>query len=104
LTRTKYDNYVYIISIHDFLQTNSVSSKSLLKACNEAILTYPLYENLRIVPTAMALCKAASDADKDLAVDTVLKLISSPDSQARNTLFFFFLMDRPRSRLHGPFL
>ena len=57
------------------------SKSALLKICNEAILTYPLYENLSIVSMAFGLCKSAARADKDLVNDTILKLLAFPDIQ-----------------------
>ncbi len=56
-----------------------------MRTCNEAILTYPLYENLKIVSISFAVCKAVAAADdnvdRKLVVDTILKLLAFPDIQ-----------------------
>ena len=61
------------------------SKKVLLRTCNDAILAYPLYENLKIVSVAFAVCKAVAatddNDDRKLVVDTILKLLAFPDIQ-----------------------
>jgi hypothetical protein len=61
------------------------SKRVLLRTCNEAILTYPLYENLKIASVSFAVCKAVSatddNVDRKLVVDTILKVLAFPDIQ-----------------------
>ena len=72
-----------VLRLKIFLQDGKrpASNKNLLKVCNESILSCPLHENLKIVQVSFAAIKAASREDKDLVVDTVLKLLAFPDVQ-----------------------
>jgi len=63
------------------------SKKLLLKCCNEAILTYSLYENPKIVSLAFSICKSMQDDSKDLVNDTILKLLAFPDIQVKTSAY-----------------
>lgn len=59
------------------------SKKQLLKCCQEALETFVLHQNSKIVPLVFSLCKSVSREEPELARDCVFKLISFSDFQIK---------------------
>jgi hypothetical protein len=61
--------------------------KSMLECCSEAIATYSIYENPKIVHLSFAVCKTASKSYRHLVCKTILQTLSFPDMQVKTSAY-----------------
>lgn len=61
--------------------------KAMLESCSEAIFSYSIYENPKIVKLSFAVCKTASKNHRPLVCKTILQALAFPDLQVKTSAY-----------------